>query len=494
MTRWILAPKGFAPGLWTCLMVAGLLALPACTTLGPDFTPPDATWAPAHFPIPAKTVSEVAEEAPDPAWWRSFNDPMLTALEARLAAGNLDIAIAAVRLSEARAALGVAQGAGQPTLNANASAVREQESRMGPNHLVNLSRLDDPYDQFQAGFDASWEVDLWGRVRRSVEQARAQTAQAGEALHGVQVTAAAELARDYVQLRGVQAKLGITRSNLESASASLALTRSRAAGGLSNDLDVANAATLVATIEATIPDLERQRDAAMNAIALLLGALPRSLADELGPMSGVPPVPGRVPVGVPADLVRRRADLREAEAALHAATAGVGVAMADFYPRLTLGGTASLEALRISNLADWAAKTYAIGPTLSLPLFDGGVRRATLTLREAQQQEAGLVWRARFLGALHDVDTALSAVAAEQRRRERLGVAALSARRALAIARDRYALGVADFLQVLTAQRAQLSSEQDLADSTANVATGLVQLYKALGGGWTEEPAPEAKG
>jgi NodT family efflux transporter outer membrane factor (OMF) lipoprotein len=470
---------------WLALMLEG------CTALGPDFVNPDAGWAPASWfagrrpPEPAQ-ASRLVEDAPDQAWWGILGDPVLTGLEGRLAEGNLDLRVAEARLVQARASLGISQAATLPTVSGNAGYSREQESRRGILRLTNAyaTPLGAPYDLFQYGFDLSWEADLWGRVRRGVEQARAQVDAAAEAVHGVQVTASAELARDYVVLRGVQAKYRITRANLESARASLALTRARAAGGLTNDLDVANAATQVATVEAELPALERQRDALMNAIALLLGAGPRALERELAVAGAVPPVPPRVKVGIPVELLRRRPDIREAEANLHAATAAIGVATADFYPRLTLGGSGSIQGLQLGNLAEWSAQAYSVGPSLSLPIFEGGRLRRTLELRTAQQQEAGLLWRTRFLTALHEVDDALTAYGSEQVRRGRLVAAAESARRALALARERYALGVADFLQVLTAQRAQLASEQDLVDSTTLVATNLVQLYKALGGGW----------
>jgi NodT family efflux transporter outer membrane factor (OMF) lipoprotein len=298
------------------------------------------------------------------------------------------------------------------------------------------------------------------------------------------VTAAAEMAHDYVRLRGVQAKLETTRQNLALARSSMALTRERAAGGLTTDLDVANAAALVAGVEALLPDLERQRDSLVNAMSLLLGAPPQALAAELAAPRATPPVPPRVPVGVPADLVRRRPDIREAEASLHAATAATGVAVADFYPKVTLNGSGAIQGLQFRNLADWAAQTYAFGPAISLPIFEGGRLQRNLDLRSFQQQEAAVLWQTRLLTALHEVDDALTAYASEQRRRERLAEAVTQNRRALELARSRYSLGVADFLQVLTAQRNLLQAEQDLVDSTTAVSTNFVQLYKALGGGW----------
>ena len=359
-----------------------------------------------------------------------------------------------------------------------------QQSRKGTQSLTSPTRLREPYDLFQYGFDATWELDFWGHVRRGVEQSAAQLTATEESGRDVMVTAEAELARAYVRLRGVQRKLQITRQNLESSRQSLQLTQARAAGGLTTDLDVANAAAQVATIQAEIPGLEQQQSEFGNALGLLLGEAPQALTVELAAPRAVPPVPPRVPVGVPSELARRRPDIRRAEAVLHAATAGIGVATADFYPRITLGGNGMIQGLQVANLGQWAALAYSIGPTVSLPIFDGGRRTRTLELREAQQQEAAILYQRTVLGALHEVDNALTAYGAEQRRRAQLEIAVQQNRRALALARDRYAQGVTDFLQVLTAQRALLAAEQDLTDSTTTVSTNMVALYKALGGGW----------
>lgn len=476
-----------------------LLALPlsGCDAVGPDFMAPIAWWRPARFDKPAVAPAGGHQSVPvadavDPDWWTLLHDPLLTSLEQRLLTANLDIKVAALRLTEARAQLGVARAGLLPQLNAGAKFSANQQSQRGTNSLVNRSRLDDPYNLYQYGFDASWELDFWGRVRRGVEQAAASAQATEEAGRDVQVSAAAELARDYIDLRGAQRKLEITRANLASNQESLRLTRARAQGGLTTDLDVANAAAQVATIRAQIPGIEQRVAQLSNAIALLLGEPPRALARELDSPRAVPPVPPKVPVGVPSELARRRPDIRRAEALLHAATAATGVAVADFYPRVTLLGNGMLQGVQPAGLVQWAALAYSFGPSISLPIFDGGQRRRTLELRKAEQQEAALVYQKTVLGALHEVDDALTAYGAEQRRRDELAAAVAQDRRAVALARARYEQGVADFLQVLTAQRALLASEQDLADSTTAVSTNLVALYKALGGGWREAGKPPA--
>ena len=487
-----------------------LLGLLAACTVGPNFEHPASWWQPsawfgAHHPE-AVTESRPVAEPVDPQWWKLFGDPTLTGLEQRLADANLDVQAASIRLAEARASVGIARAASLPSLNANSSYTRQQASNRGvlwlnppssaaaqSNGLSNPQngaqqpnlKVFQPYDLFQYGFDATWEIDLWGRVRRSIESAEAGVDVSEEARRDTLLTAMAELARDYVQLRGTQRSIDITRQNLDSDRQSLNLTQQRAQGGLTTDLDVAQAAAQVATVSAEIPGLEAQEAALMNAIALLLGAPPRSLADELATPKAIPPVPPRVPVGLPSELARRRPDIRQAEAQLHAATANVGVAVADFYPSFTLSGSAAIQGLQLGQLSDWAhAHTYAFGPSVTLPIFEGGLLTRTLELREDQQQEAALAYQRTVLGALHDVDNALTAYETEQHRRDQLQVAVEQNRRALALARDRYTQGVTDFLQVLIVQRDLLAADQLLVDSTTAVSTDLVQIYKALGGGW----------
>ena len=497
--------------------IAPVLAIVvAGCTVGPDFERPAAWWNPASWtagtPKPAPRISQAVAEPIDPQWWTLLGDPQLTDLEQRLVGANLDLRLAETRLAEARAQRGIAEAAFYPQVNANASYQRQQQSRDGVLSLSSGSTgrgsatganglggrggtpnsgLFASYDLFQYGFDASWELDFWGRVKRGVESSDAQLEASADALRDALVTASAELARDYVQLRGAQRKLAITRQNLDSARQSLRLTQDRAAGGVTTDLDVANAAAQVEITAAQLPATEQQQAALINAIGLLLGEAPRALEVELAAPRPVPPVPPQVPVGVPSELARRRPDIRRAEALLHAATADVGVAVADFYPRFTLSGSGAIQAVDFVNLADWNAKTFAIGPGVTLPIFQGGRLTRTLDLRRGQQQEAALTYQRTVLAALHDVDNAITAYDTEQRRLQRLQAAVAQNRRALALARDRYQQGVADFLNVLTVQRNLFVAESDAADSIAAVSTNLVQLYKALGGGW-EPTFPEA--
>ena len=291
----------------------------------------------------------------------------------------------------------------------------------------------------------------------------------------------------------MQRSIQITLDNLASAQQSARLTRERQRAGLTTDLDVANAQGQVASNAAALPPLEQRQAELVNAIGLLLGAPPGALGSELRPQRPVPPVPPRVPIGLPSELARRRPDIRQAEAQLHAATADIGVAEADFYPRITLAGSFAFQSLQLRDLADWAARTYSFGPSISLPIFDGYRRKGTLELRKQQQQEAAILYQKAVLQAFTEVDDALTAYQAEQRRNVQLQEAVKQNRLALNLAQQRYRQGISDFLEVLTGQRSLLAAEQQLADSTAAVSTNLVQLYKALGGGWEPSyPAAES--
>jgi NodT family efflux transporter outer membrane factor (OMF) lipoprotein len=489
---------------------AGLLIILGACTVGPNFEPPEwmspASWfARKDEPIPPQQSVPVAE-AIDPNWWQLFRDPVLTGLEQRVAGENLDVQAATVRIAESRAQLGVAGAAQFPTFNANGSYTRQKASDVGvfansPNPLgangasgsntggIRSSHLN-AFDVYQVGFDASWELDLWGKVRRSVESASASVVASNEARRATLLSSLAEIARDYIQLRGTQLLLQIARDNVKIAQQNLDLTQQRATGGVTTDLDVANAAAQLRTTAAEIPRLEQQESELINAISLLLGQPPNALQAELIKAKPVPPVPPRIPVGLPSELARRRPDIRQAEAQLHAATADIGVAVANFYPSVSLSGSVGLQAIQPWKMFNIDARDYAVGPGITIPLFEGGRLKSTLELRKAQQKEAAIAYQKTVLSAWHEVDNALTAYKTEQARRNQLIQAVAQNQRALRLAQSRYQEGVADFLQVLTAQQNLLSTQQQLALATTNVSANLVALYKALGGGWeTKFPA-----
>jgi NodT family efflux transporter outer membrane factor (OMF) lipoprotein len=485
------------------------LGVSGCT-MGPDFK--GATWSsPGSWFDGRKEVAATPHSVPvvapiNVAWWDLFNDPELSKLEQRVAGENLDVKAAAIRFDESRAQLGIVRGGLFPTLNANASYTRQLASNNGVFAVFpsaaggsgangasgnSTGAIDGaglkPFDLYQGGFDASWEIDLWGQVRRSVESSSAASDAALEDQRSVLMTSLAEVARDYVHLRGLQAQLQIARDNARTAQQSLDLTHERAVGGVTTDLDVANASAQLRTTLAQIPALQQEEAQTINALSLLLGAPPNALRDELTTTKPVPPVPPRVPVGLPSELARRRPDIREAEAKLHAATADIGVAQANFYPQLTLTGSFGLQSLTLQHAFDLASKQYAFGPGLTIPIFQGGQLHSTLVLRKAQQQEAAVNYQKVVLQAWHDVDNALTAYRTEQDRRDQLVQAVADNKRAVALAQSRYQQGVADFLQVLDSERSLLATQDQLAISTTTVSSNLVALYKALGGGWEQD-------
>ncbi len=504
--------------VWRAVLVT--VAVTGCT-VGPDnerapmWSP--SSWFGSKRPAP-KVASEPVPAPVDTAWWNAFHDPVLTGLIERAAAANLDVRSATARVAQARAQRGVGAAAEFPQLNGNSSATRQRLSRNGATSIFSgggggaggggepgtaanglggaqggafpTSRSIPPFDLFQGGLDASYELDLWGRVRRSIESADASLVASNEARRSALISTTAEIARSYLQLRNTQAQLAIGRANLATAKESAYLTDARSRGGLATDLDVASALAQQEATAATLPALEQQEAQGINAIGLLLAMPPAALSSELSPPRPVPPVPPTVPVGLPSELARRRPDIRQAEAQLHAATADIGVAEAEFYPRITLSGRVSLQSTQLKSLFSVASAAYAFGPSLSIPIFEGGRIRRMVELREAQQQEAAIQYQRVVLQAFTDVDNALIAYNAEQRRQGFLRAQVAQARRALGLAQSRYRQGVSDFLEVLTAQRTVLAAEQQQADSQAIVSENLVALYKALGGGW-EQAYPE---
>ena len=500
------------------LLLACLLLAPGCT-LGPNFSSlvPDLpeSWtgasATASFARSQPTPGPV-----DPQWWSVFGDPVLTSLAERVARDNLDVRVAALRLDESRAQRGVASSALFPTASSNASYTREQSSEKGVTSLFSgtggsaatqsnglggrqgstpsqgASKATKPFDIFQYGADASWELDLWGRVRRSLESADAAVTVSAETQRDVLVSIVAELARDYVNLRGVQDSLGITRENLDTARETVRLTRLRSQGGLATDLEIASTEAQVAETEAELPPLEQQEAALINAIGFLLGQPPGSLA-ELRVAQKPPLAPVHVPVGLPSELARRRPDIRQADARLHGATADIGTATADFYPRVTLSGSFAFQALQFRDLGDFASRTYGFGPSVSVPIFDGGKLRSTLQLRQLQQKEAAINFQRVVIQAWREIDDAMQSYDAEQRRAASIATQVASSRRALGLARARYTQGLSDYLQVLIAQRNLLVAQANLARSLATTNVNLVSLYRALGGGWEQALSVERK-
>ena len=476
------------------LIAIGTSAVIAGCTVGPNFVQPDSHLPEVSFldDNAARTAASRLPAPTDPTWWSLFHDPVLTRLEQRVADANLDVRTATLRLAESRFQRGAVASAEFPSINGDGKYTREQYSKngiasllsglLGPNAGGGFAP--GPLNEYNVGFDASWELDLWGRVRRQVEAADAQVDQAADQRRDALVSSLAELARDYLQLRGLQTQIRIADDNLKVDRDILDLAQERQQRGLQNGLDVENAAAQVEAVRAQIPQLQQQESQAINALSLLLDQPPGALKTELGLRTAAGIGPPRIPLGIPSELARRRPDIRAAEDALHAATANIGVAVGDFYPKFQLNGTVGFDSLEVKHLFDASSLQYMVGPNVTLPIFAGGRLRSTLELREAQQQEAAITYRKTVLQAWHDVVNALVAHRLELIRRARLRAQADHSRAALDLARARYRDGVTEFLSVLDAERSLLQAEQQYATSSTNVSLDLVQLFKALGGGW----------
>ncbi|MGY6255383.1 efflux transporter outer membrane subunit [Paraburkholderia caledonica] len=489
------------------LAVLVCFALSGCL-VGPNFERPEAA-APDVFnrTQSAQAASRPVESEFNSDWWKLLNDPTLNSLEERLGDANLDVAAASARLLQSRAERRIVGAEEYPSLNGAASYNRERGSMNGILSLLGVTptgtqtqsasgasptgvaalpgdKGSPAYDLYQFGFDASWELDFWGRVRRGVEAATAMSEASYQDRNAVLLSARAELARDYVQLRDTQALLEIAKQNLAIARDATKLTETRVREGVTTNLDVANASAQAESIESLIPTLEASRETTINAIGVLLGMQPVGLQQMLSEAGDVPALPRQVPIGFPSEVVQRRPDIRRAEAQLHAATATIGMAKADFYPRISLNGSAGFQSLQLSTLADWASGQFVIGPSITLPIFEGGRLKGTLHLREAQQQEAAIVYKRTVLQAWREVDDALVVYDAEQRRNDRLKQVVSLNQSALSIARQRYKAGAVDFLDVLNVQKQLLDAQSNLEHSKANAATNLITLCKVLGGGW----------
>lgn len=476
------------------LLVMALAAtLPGCA-VGPSFTRPDPHVPPKWSPASASGSVNTEPQAVV-TWWTTFQEPMLVSLIERSTASNLDLRAAVLRITEARAEREVTSAAFWPQVDGNASYTRQrlsettttgaQFTKFGSVQIpgVPSSSFPNPYNQFQLGASASWEVDLFGRVRRSVEAANADLQASVEDQHAVLVSLCADVARNYIELRGAQLRRDVTDRSLATQKELYDLTRQRQAVGLTTELDVANAGAQLDSTRAQVPQMEREVTQDINQLSLLMGREPDTLRTELETERPVPPVPPVLPIGLPSDLTRRRPDIREAEARLHAATARIGVAVGDLFPRLTLSASGGVQSQGASDLLKWASRFGSIGPAFEMPVFDGS-RWATVRLQNVRAQEAALDYERTVLAALHEVENALAAYKADRDRGVSLAAAVEESRDALSLARERYSSGVANFIDVLDAERSLQQNELSAATNTTAISTDLVAIYRALGGGW----------
>jgi outer membrane protein, multidrug efflux system len=473
-------------GFALVLLVAMAGGLMVGCAVGPDYRKPAVSvpvaWAQSGRP-------DVTTTSPDlRTWWRAFGDPALDALVDRAVAGSLDLRIATARVREARGLRGGAAADRWPTVNASGLYERVRDSE----NVRPLPREFDPtYDLYQIGLDASWELDVWGRVRRGVEAADATVEAGVENRRDVLVILLAEIARNFVEVRTAQQRLVIARENIASQHEIVELTRVRRDAGLGTDLEVAQARTVLTTTEAQVPALEAARDQAIHRIAVLAGQPPAALLADLRRAAPLPVGPPSVPVGLPSEVLRRRPDIRRAERELAAVTARIGVATADLFPRFSLTGTLGVAATDVASVFTGGSRFSSIGPQVVWPIFAGGRIRANIRVEEARQEAALARYEQTILGALEETENALVAYGNEQVRRARLAEAVGESRLALQLSRELYLRGLADFLTVLDNERSLYAAEDQLVQSDRTRAVSLIALYKALGGGWDSGSVPE---
>ena len=467
--------------LWRFLRVLGaactILSLCGCSAVGPDYVKPETE-------VPSTWYGELQDgltnKAIDPQtlaqWWSTLEDPTLSSLMERAVRGNLDLKNARARVREARALRGINRARLFPIIDATGSAAKSRNT---------VSSSDGTESElYSAGFDAGWELDVFGGVRRSVEAAEADLEASWENLHDVLVSLLAEVALNYMEVRTFQARFAVAEANIAAQEATYEYTSSRFEAGLSNELPVQQALTNLETTRSQIPSLRTGLVAANNRLSVLLGEQPGAVNRELVEPRPIPVPPLTVAVGVPADTLLNRPDVRRFERLLAGQTARIGVATADLYPKFFLTGTIGLESLSAGNLFNSASRTWLLGANALWNVFDAGATRQRIAFQSALRDQVLNDYGSKILLALEEVENALVAYAQEQLRRDSLKAATAAAQKAVFLAQDQYAAGLVDFNNVLVAQRSLLSLQDELARSEGTVTSNLVRLYKALGGGW----------
>jgi len=449
-----------------------LAILTACTPVGPDYTPP-APVVPESWSLNGETAIAPAQLS---RWWHGFDDPLLSSLIERAAETNQDLRIATARIREARAQRTIAAASFSSGTSLAADRVQKSENAGSSGTTHNL---------FDIGFDADWELDIFGGRRRAVEAADATFSAMQEDLRDTLVTLESEVARSYIELRGNQQRLEVARENIAIQEKTVELIEGRLTMGLGNQLELENARTALALTKAQVPSLNISTRTAMHQLAILLGQPPQTLVGELLAVQPIPSPPA-IPQTLPSDLLRQRPDIRGAERRLAAATAEIGVATADLFPRFSLAALLGLQSYELGNLITGGSSYWSFGPTLQLALFDRGKRKAVVTTREAERDMALAQYEKVVLTSLGEVENGLVAYAHEQESLKILREAVTSGEKALAIAQGMYESGLTDFLHVLQSEHAVYQSRDQFVQSSQQLALDVVTVFKTLGGGWSD--------
>jgi len=448
--------------------------------VGPDYQRPNVA-VPAHWGSAKETKAAKPPELA--AWWKRLRDPTLDGLMAEAVAANLDVATAKAKIREARASYRQSVGTLFPTVEGSASATRSDNGS-------NVSSGGDvvvagPFNQFEAGFDASWELDLFGANQRGVEAAAYGVQAAEEELRSTLLTLVGDVASNYVDARGYQARIALAQRTAASQRETAALTRNKLEAGASSAVDVANAAGQAASTEANIPELQASYAQTVHRLSVLIGQAPSALAERMKKVKPVPTPRLPIPTGVPADILASRPDVRLAERQLAQATADIGVAEAARYPSVSLTGSISTSGTEIGDLAKNSSISWSFGPTLTVPIFQGGQLVAAVDVAKAQRDQSFIAYRSSVLTALEDVENAAVSLSKERIRNGRLAASAASYREAARLSRMLYQSGSSSFLDVLDAERSAYSADDALIESRVAITQDYISLNKALGGGWS---------
>jgi outer membrane protein, multidrug efflux system len=473
------------------IVIALLVPLTAACTVGPRYSRPRVTM-PATFESAPHAPAEDADRSALETWWTGFHDARLDDLVARAVAGNLDLKIAAARVREARAARGITASAALPQVDAAGAYIRGERSDAVPpfNSASGVASVFGPRTQnvFQAGFDAGWELDVFGGVMHDVEAAVAQVQATEEARRDVLVTLLGDVARNYIELRGAQRQIQILDATVQSLRDTRDLAKARFDAGLGTALDTERAEGLVQTTASRRLELERIVKRTIYRLGVLIGQQPATLTAVLERPNPMPARPPAVPNALPSELLLRRPDLRRAEREVAAATARLGVARADLFPRFSLTGTFGRRSEDAGDLVSTSSQFWSMVPGVRIPVLTGGRLREQIHIQEARQEQTLRQYEKAVLVAVEDVENALVGRDREERRVDTLRASVDANRRALDLATDRYTSGLESFLSVLDAQRALYAAQDGVAESDTQATISLIALYKALGGGWTLTP------
>lgn len=456
-------------------IVTAIISLSACT-VGPDYLAPDQAIGGGWFSAQRENVSE---ESIQTRWWENFNDPVLSGYIQQASRNNKDIHIALANVMRARAVRREVGGALYPQVGADAQASRAQSSKAASSAGTRETR-----NLYDAGFDASWELDLFGGSRRETEAADARLGAEMAGYHDVMLTTFSDVARRYYEARGYQKQIHVTTRNIQLLEQTLDLIEKRRFVGEANEFDVARARGELQANQARLPNLQADMEASVFALSVLLGLTPEALISDMQESKPLPAPPDMVPVGLRADLLRRRPDIRLAERELAASSADIGAATADLFPQFFITGDLGSQARVFGDLFTAAGGLWSLAAAMQWSVFEGGAIRARIDIEKAENKAALAAYEKTVLEALADVETALTRYGREVETRKRLQAAVQSRQDAAALAQKLLDVGEADYLSVLDAQRELIASEDDLVASETQAIIKLVALYTALGGGW----------